>query len=76
MVTGKVPGRLIPDFIRRDAVIDPGKIYTLATIDFVVETWRNGTDEKLMELGRAISLDGPMLRDVLLDSVRKSGIVE
>lgn len=76
LVTGKVPGRLIPDFIRRDKTVEPDKIYTVATIDFVVETWRNGTDEALKQLGRAIGLDGPMLRDVLLDSVKRAPVVE
>jgi 5'-nucleotidase / UDP-sugar diphosphatase len=76
LVTGKVPGRLIPDFIRRDKAVEPDKLYTVATIDFVVETWRNGSDEALKQLGRAVGLDGPMLRDVLLDSVKRSPIVE
>lgn len=76
LVLGKAPGRLIPPFIRGERNLDPEKIYSIASIDFVVETWRNGTDEALREFGRAFSLDGPLLRDVLLDSVRPTGVIE
>lgn len=68
LVMGTIPGRLIPEFIRGQQQLDPDKTYTVATIDFLVEGWRNSKDEALRAFGRAMPLDGPMLRDVLIDS--------
>ena len=70
LVLGKVPGKLIPEVVRGTAQVDPEKIYTVGTIDFLVEGWRNSPDEALRAFGRAMPLDGPMLRDVLIESIR------
>ncbi len=73
LVQGQVPGKLIPDFIRGETTLEPEKLYSVATIDFLVEGWRASKDPQLQLFGRAISLDGPMLRDVLIESFQLSG---
>jgi hypothetical protein len=69
---GKVPGKLIPDFIRAQRAVEPEKLYTVATIDFLVEGWRNAKEEPLKAFGRAMPLDGPMLRDVVIESFQRA----
>lgn len=75
LVVGKVKGKLIPDFIRGDAVVDPEKLYSVATIDFVVETMRSPTS-KTRDFAMAMPLDGPLFRDVLINWVKKKKSVE
>ncbi len=76
LVVGQIPGHLIPDFIRGNTIIEPDKIYTVATIDFLVETWRNSKDESTRQLGRAMPLDGPYLRDALIDWIKSRPSVD
>jgi 5'-nucleotidase/UDP-sugar diphosphatase len=71
MVVGKVAGKQIPDFIRGTRTLEPERIYSIATIDFLVEGWRAAKDPLLREFGKALPLDGPMLRDVLIEAVRQ-----
>jgi 2',3'-cyclic-nucleotide 2'-phosphodiesterase (5'-nucleotidase family) len=68
MVLGKIPGRLIPDFVRGTREINPDQLYSIVTIDFLVEGWRNSKNEAIRAFGQAMPLDGPYLRDVLLES--------
>jgi 5'-nucleotidase/UDP-sugar diphosphatase len=70
MVSGNIPGRLIPEFIRGTTPIEPEKIYTVTSIDFLVEGWRNSKDESLRQFGRAMPLDGPYLRDALIEWIK------
>jgi 5'-nucleotidase / UDP-sugar diphosphatase len=76
VVLGKVPGRLIPANVRGNTPVDPGKLYSFATIDFLIEGFRNGKDETLKELGRLMPLEGPLLRDVLIEWVRAKKTVD
>lgn len=76
LVLGKVPGRLIPEFIRGGKPVEPDKLYSVATIDFLVEGWRNSKDGQLREFARKMPLDGPMLRDVLIESIQAGREVE
>ena len=76
LVVGKVPGKLIPDSIRGTADLEPEKLYSVATIDFLVEGWRNSKDQKLRDFGAAMPLEGPALRDALLDWVRAKKTVD
>jgi 5'-nucleotidase / UDP-sugar diphosphatase len=75
LVVGKVKGKLIPDFIRGETVVEPETLYSVATIDFVIETMRSPTS-KTRDFARAMPLDGPMFRDVLLDWVKRKKNVE
>ncbi len=68
LVVAEVPGRLIPEFVRKGAAVEPDRKYKVATIDFLVEGWRSGRDEALRAFGQALPLDGPLLRDVLIES--------
>jgi 2',3'-cyclic-nucleotide 2'-phosphodiesterase (5'-nucleotidase family) len=76
LVVGKVPGRLIPDNVRGDRAVEPDQLYSFATIDFLIEGFRNGKDDRLKELGRLMPLEGPLLRDVLIEWVRAKRIVD
>lgn len=75
LVTGKIKGSLIPDFIRGNSVLDPDKIYSVSTLDFVVETMRSPTS-KFRDFALAMPLDGPLLRDVLIDWVKQKTTIE
>ena len=76
VVTGKVPGRLLPDFILNGAKVEPDRLYQFSTIDFLIESWRGGSDAKLKELAQLMPLEGPLLRDVVIDWVRARQIVD
>jgi 2',3'-cyclic-nucleotide 2'-phosphodiesterase (5'-nucleotidase family) len=76
VVTGKVKGALIPGFVRGEHPVDPDKLYSVATIDFLIESWRNGADPALKAFAQAIPLDGPLLRDVVIDWVKARPAVE
>ncbi len=70
MVSGNIPGRLIPEFIRGNTPVEPERLYTVTSIDFLVEGWRNSKDESLRQFGRAMPLDGPYLRDALIEWIK------
>lgn len=72
LVTAEVPGRLIPEFVRKGAAVEADRKYKVATIDFLVEGWRSGKDDALRAFGQALPLDGPLLRDVLIESFSSS----
>ncbi|WP_031498534.1 bifunctional metallophosphatase/5'-nucleotidase [Bryobacter aggregatus] len=76
LVTARVPGRLLPDSIRGDQQIDPAKLYSFTTIDFLVEGWRVGADSKMKELGSLMPLEGPFLRDAMIEWVQSKQTVE
>lgn len=75
-VVGKVPGKLIPDFIRGDRQLEPEKIYSIGTIDFLVEGWRNAKEESVRAFGRAMPLDGPMLRDLMIQYFKTKPVLD
>ncbi len=76
LVMGQVPGKLIPAFIRGDSELDPDKLYSVASIDFLVEGWRNSKDPALRDFGAAMPLEGPFLRDALLDWIKAKKTVD
>jgi 2',3'-cyclic-nucleotide 2'-phosphodiesterase (5'-nucleotidase family) len=76
LVVGKIPGKLIPPVIKGEQALSPETIYSVATIDFLVEGWRNSPDPALQTFGRAMPLDGPYLRDVVIDWVKARRTVD
>lgn len=76
LVRANVPGRLIPEWIRGTTQLEPNKLYGIATIDFLVEGWRNSKDEALRIFGRALPLEGPFLRDALIEWIQTRRTVE
>ncbi|MDX2269567.1 MAG: bifunctional UDP-sugar hydrolase/5'-nucleotidase [Bryobacter sp.] len=76
LVTAKVKGALIPPFIRKEQEVDPEKLYSVSTIDFLIESWRNGADPALRAFAQQMPLEGPLLRDAMLDWVRARKTVE
>ena len=76
LVRANVPGRLIPEFIRGAIQVEPEKLYSFATIDFLVEGWRNSKDESLQAFGRALPLEGPFLRDALIEWIQTRQTVD
>ena len=76
LVRANVPGRLIPEWIRGPTQLEPEKLYSVATIDFLAEGWRNSKEESLRLLGRALPLEGPFLRDALIEWIQTHRTVE
>ncbi len=76
MVTGRVKGSLIPAFLVKESPLDPKKFYRVTTIDFLIESWRNGKDEALRAFAQAMPLDGPLLRDAMIDWVKARQTIE
>lgn len=74
VVTAKVKGRLVPDFAR-PANFDPEREYLVTTIDYLVESMR-GPDSKYRDFAMAMPLEGPLLRDVMIEWVKKRKILE
>jgi 5'-nucleotidase/UDP-sugar diphosphatase len=72
IVTAKVKGSEVTPAMAKDRPIDPDREYTLAATDFTAANQER-------ELGVAHDLkfttDGPMLRDVLIDWIKKQKVV-
>ena len=69
-IAGKFKGAELPPAVRKAHTIEPGREYTLATIDFVAETGALGTK------GMSFPQSGPLLRDLLVDWIKKKKVIE
>lgn len=70
VVFGKIPGSKLPEAIRKSTSVEPDRIYSVATIDFVAENQREiGTE------GLKFPEPGPYLREMVIEWVRKRKIV-
>jgi 2',3'-cyclic-nucleotide 2'-phosphodiesterase (5'-nucleotidase family) len=70
VVVGKFKGSQLPPAVAKAHTVEPDREYTLATIDFVVETGALGTR------GLAFPQTGPLLRDLLIDWIEKKQVIE
>ncbi|MCC7340803.1 MAG: bifunctional metallophosphatase/5'-nucleotidase [Bryobacterales bacterium] len=71
VVFGKIPGAKLPEAIRKSASVEPDRIYSVATIDYVAENQREiGTE------GLQFPETGPFLREMMIEWVSKRKIVE
>jgi 2',3'-cyclic-nucleotide 2'-phosphodiesterase (5'-nucleotidase family) len=66
---GPVLGKDIPEEARQGRRINPNRKYVLATNDFIAQQWR---EKGLVDL----SEEGPLVRDALIDWVRKKKVLE
>jgi 5'-nucleotidase / UDP-sugar diphosphatase len=73
VVVAKVRGSELPAVIAQGRQIDPGRIYTLATTDFSADN--QGTPGSLGTTGLTFTTEGPLLRDVLIEWIRKQKVV-
>ena len=74
VVTTKVKGSLLPPVIAQGRPIDADKEYTLAVSDFTAANM--SAPGQLGVNGLEFGRDGPLLRDVILDWVRKQRVLE
>ncbi len=74
VVTARVKGSLLPPVVAQGKSIDLEKMYTLAVSDFTAAN--QGAPSQLGVTGLEFGRDGPLLRDVILDYVRKLKVLE
>jgi 2',3'-cyclic-nucleotide 2'-phosphodiesterase/3'-nucleotidase len=72
VVVAKVRGSELPAAVVTGQ-IDPGHIYTLATTDFTAEN--QGQPGGLGTTNLTFTTDGPLLRDLLIEWIRKQKVV-
>jgi 5'-nucleotidase / UDP-sugar diphosphatase len=70
MVMGKFKGSELPEVIRARHTVDPAREYTFAVSDFTAST------EGTKSWGLKFPQSGPMLRDLLLEWVEKTKVIE
>jgi 2',3'-cyclic-nucleotide 2'-phosphodiesterase (5'-nucleotidase family) len=70
VVTGKFKGSELPPVVAQVHAVDPNREYTLSTIDFLVDTGGMGTR------GLSFSQTGPLLRDIMIDWIKKKQVIE
>jgi len=74
VVTGKFTGKELPHAVTRGAAVEPGRVYTLAVTDFTAEN--QSAPEQLGARGLKFSDTGPLLRDLLIDWIRRHKLIE
>ena len=72
MVTGRFPGSQLPAAAREGRAIDPAREYTFAVPDFVAFNQSSNFGVNGLEFPQA----GPLLRDLLIDWVKKKKVLE
>jgi 2',3'-cyclic-nucleotide 2'-phosphodiesterase (5'-nucleotidase family) len=70
VVIGKFKGSELPPVVAKAHQVDPDREYTLVTIDFIVETGALGTR------GLTFPQTGPLLRDLLIDWIKKKQVIQ
>jgi len=74
VVTGRFKGSALPAVVTSGRTIDPDKGYTLAVSDFTAANM--SASGQLGTTGLVFGKDGPLLRDVIIDWVRKQKVLE
>ena len=74
VVTGKFKGRDLPRAVRAGRTIDPDREYTLAVTDFNVAT--QNSPAGMGSTGLVFPHEGPLLRDLFIDWIRKKRVLE
>lgn len=71
IVLGKIPGNRIPESIRGSQTLDPDRVYSVATLDYVAANQREiGTE------GLEFPEPGPYVRELMIDWVIERKVVE
>ncbi len=74
VVTGRFKGSELPPVVIAGKTIDPNGEYMLAVSDFTAAN--QGAPSQLGVTGLRFGKDGPLLRDVIIDWVRKQKVLE
>jgi len=74
VVTGRFKGSELRSVVTAGKTIDPAKEYTLAVSDFTAAN--QSAPSQLGASGLQFGRDGPLLRDVIIDWVRKQKVLE
>ncbi|MFB3778389.1 MAG: bifunctional UDP-sugar hydrolase/5'-nucleotidase [Bryobacteraceae bacterium] len=74
VVTGRFKGSALPAVVTAGKTIDPDKEYTLAVSDFTAANM--GAPSQLGVTGLVFGREGPLLRDVILDWVKRQKVLE
>lgn len=70
VVAGKFKGSQLPESVTQTHPVEPDREYTLATLDFVVETGALGVK------GMSFPESGPLLRDLLVEWIKQKKVIE
>jgi 2',3'-cyclic-nucleotide 2'-phosphodiesterase (5'-nucleotidase family) len=71
VVVGEFAGRDLPGSLVEERRLDPDTIYRLATMDFCAATWKDRGTADL-----SFTNTGLLVRDVIIDWIRKRGVLE
>lgn len=74
VVSGRFPGSKLPAVVTEGRTVDPRKEYTLAVSDFTAAN--QSAHGELQSSGLEFPQRGPMLRDLLIDWVKKRKVLE
>jgi 2',3'-cyclic-nucleotide 2'-phosphodiesterase (5'-nucleotidase family) len=74
VVVGKFKGARIPKHILRERPVDQDREYTLAVTDFTAEA--QSDPEGLGGAGYIFGKDGPLLRNLLIDWIKKKRVID
>jgi 2',3'-cyclic-nucleotide 2'-phosphodiesterase (5'-nucleotidase family) len=74
VVVGTFKGARIPKHVVGERSVDPDRNYTLAVTDFTAEA--QSDPEGLGGTGYVFTKDGPLLRDLLIDWIKKKQVIE
>jgi len=72
VVVGKFTGRQLPAAVTTGHSVDPERNYTLAVSDFTAAN----QEAQLSAAGLAFTDTGKLLRDVIIDYIRKRKVIE
>lgn len=70
VVVGRFRGSELPPAVAKAHAVDPNRDYTLVTTEFIVETGALGTK------GLKFPQSGPVLRDLLIDWIKKKRVLD
>jgi 2',3'-cyclic-nucleotide 2'-phosphodiesterase (5'-nucleotidase family) len=71
VVVGEFAGRELPRWLAAERGLEPDRTYRLVTMDFCVATWRDRGTADL-----AVTDTGLLVRDVIVEWIRKRGVLE
>ena len=74
VVVAKLPGRALPEVLAGGRRIEPDRIYTLATTDFTADN--QALPGHLGTRNLTFTTDGPLLRDLVIEWIRKQKLVD
>jgi hypothetical protein len=74
VVVGKFKGRELPEVVTAGQTIDPNREYTLAVSDFTAAN--QSAPSQLHTSGLVFAASGPPMRDMIVDWIRRQGVLK